>query len=71
MLSPQDIALDEAGNLKIDIKAPTPPPGEIDIVVIVRELAEPPADNAHGRRLGLPLFSISFSYTDSNNRTEA
>ncbi|QWG25019.1 glycosyltransferase [Bradyrhizobium sediminis] len=71
MLSPQDIALDEAGNLKIDIKAPTPPPGEIDIVVIVRELAEPPADNAHGRRLGLPLFSIGFNCAESNNRTEA
>ena len=71
MLSPQRYRARRAGNLTFDIKAPSPPPCETDVVVIVRELAEPSADNQPGRRLGLPLFSISFNYADSSLRTEA
>lgn len=70
MLSSTDIAID-GGKLTFNIKAPSVPPCETDVVVIVRELAEPSVNDQPGRRLGLPLFSISFNYVDSYNRSEA
>jgi hypothetical protein len=60
ILSPNDLALDDAGNIKLKIQAQSTPVGETDIVVIVRELCEPRAKSGHGRRLGLPLFSVNF-----------
>ena len=70
MLSPGDIAID-AMNLTINIKAPSAPPCETDVVVIVRQLSEPAVDNKPGRRLGLPLFSINFEHADPNLQKEA
>jgi hypothetical protein len=60
ILSPNDLALDDAGNIKLKIEAPSMRVGETDIVVIVRELCEPRAKSGPGRRLGLPLFSVDF-----------
>ena len=60
ILSPNDLALDDAGNIKLKIEAPPMRVGETDIVVIVRELCEPRAKSGPGRRLGLPLFSVDF-----------
>jgi nucleotide-diphospho-sugar transferase len=60
ILSPNDLALDDAGNLKLRIQALSTPAGETEIVVIVRELCEPRAKSGHGRRLGLPVFSVHF-----------
>jgi hypothetical protein len=62
ILSPNDLALDDAGNIKLKIEAPPMRVGETDIVVIVRELCEPRAKSGPGRRLGLPLFSVDFKY---------
>lgn len=70
LLSSTDIAIDDE-NLTFKINAPSAPPCETDVVVIVRELSEPSANDQPGRRLGLPLFSISFEYADSNHRSEA
>lgn len=70
MLSSEDIALDDAGNLRVSINAPSAQPGEIDVVVIVRELSEPDADGALGRRLGLPLFSVSLECADPGKQTQ-
>lgn len=70
MLSSSDIAID-GGNLTFNIKAPSAPPCETDVVVIVRELSEPSVNDQPGRRLGLPLFSIGFECTDSSLQPEA
>jgi hypothetical protein len=61
VLSSKDIVLDDAGNIELGIEAGSLPSGEIDIVVIVREIYEPSTGDSIGRRLGLPLFSIKFA----------
>jgi hypothetical protein len=65
MISSEDLALDDAGNIKFNIEAQAAPPGEIDVVVIARELCEPSTKCGHGRRLGLPLFSVGFECDNS------
>jgi hypothetical protein len=60
MLSPSEIELDDSGNIRLDIAPPLAREADTDIVIIVRGLSEPPVENGHGRRLGLPLFSIGF-----------
>jgi hypothetical protein len=69
LLSSQDLALDDAGNLRIDFKDPSG--GDVDVVVIVPGMSEPAVDGRPGRRLGLPLFSVRFDYADSNMQSEA
>jgi hypothetical protein len=71
MLPPQDLALDDAGNVAINIEAKSTPSGEIDVVVIVRELCEPASENGRGRRLGLPLFSVGFECEDPHKSRAA
>jgi hypothetical protein len=58
-LSSRHIALDDTGNITLSIEAAAP--GETDVVVILPELREPAASGGHGRRLGLPLFSVGFA----------
>jgi hypothetical protein len=60
LLSSGYLDYDDAGNLKLQIQPSPTFQGETDIVVIASELREPPTENAPGRRLGLPLFSIGF-----------
>jgi hypothetical protein len=60
ILPPKEIALDDIGNIRVTVKAPSAPAGETDVVVIARELCEPASENGPGRRLGLPLFSVGF-----------
>lgn len=69
VLSSQDLALDDAGDLRIDFKDPSG--GDVDVVVIVPGMSEPGVDGKPGRRLGLPLFSVRFEYADSNMQSEA
>jgi hypothetical protein len=69
VLSSRDLTLDDAGNLRIDIKDPTA--GDVDVVVIVAETSEPAVDGKPGRQLGLPLFSVRFEYADSSMESEA
>jgi hypothetical protein len=65
MVSSEDLALDDAGNIKFNIEA-TSASHEIDVVVMVRELCEPASENGRGRRLGLPLFSVGFECGNSS-----
>jgi Nucleotide-diphospho-sugar transferase len=60
MLSPNEIELDNSGNIKLNVRPPLTPEADTDIVIIVNELSEPPVENGRGRRLGLPLFSVGF-----------
>jgi hypothetical protein len=62
MLSSKDLALDDAGNIKFSIEAQAS--HEADVVVIAPELCEPSTESGHGRRLGLPLFSVGFECDD-------
>ena len=59
VLGTKDLALDDAGSITFNI-APSAPVGETDVVAIVPELREPSGKSDHGRRLGLPLFSVGF-----------
>lgn len=61
VLPPEDVLLDDTGNIQVNIETRSARAGEIDVVVIVREVCEPPTDSGPGRRLGLPLFSINFA----------
>jgi hypothetical protein len=65
--TPADLALDEAGNIKVTVEAPSAPVEEIDVVVMVRELCEPSTKSGPGRRLGLPLFSVGFECNNPQN----
>ena len=69
VLSSQDLTLDDAGNLGIDIKDSST--NDVDVVLFVPEMSEPAVDSKPGRRLGLPLFSVRFDYADSNTQSEA
>ena len=66
MLSPKDLSLDDAGNIKFDLEAKSTP-CNTEVVVIVPELCEPATERGAGRRLGLPLFSIGFECDSSGN----
>jgi hypothetical protein len=65
VLSPGELMLDDAGNIKFNIEPASATAGETDVVVIVRELREPPRENEGGRHLGLPLFSVDFTLSPS------
>jgi hypothetical protein len=64
LLPSEDFELDGIGNIKLKLQPPLALQGETDIVVIVRDLCEPSVKNGHGRRLGLPLFSVGFEPDD-------
>jgi Nucleotide-diphospho-sugar transferase/Glycosyl transferase family 2 len=64
---PKDLSLDDAGNIRVTVEAPSTPVGEVDVVVMVRELCEPSAKSEPGRRLGLPLFSVGFERDKPQN----
>ena len=57
-LSSGQVERDRDGNISFNIPAASAT--EIDVVVIVRDLCEPPGGTRPGRSLGLPLFSIAF-----------
>ena len=67
VLSSQHLALDDAGNLRVDVMAPST--GDVDVVVIVQNCPSRPSTTGPGANFGLPLFSIHFEYDDSNMRT--
>lgn len=68
VLPPEDVLLDDTGNIQVNIETRSARAGEIDVVVIVREVCEPPTDSGPGRRLGLPLFSIDFAGDEAHVR---
>jgi hypothetical protein len=58
VLSSTDLAIDGIGNIKFRVQVQPALNVETDVVIIVRELVEPSTKDGHGRRLGLPLFSV-------------
>ena len=55
----KDIAIDARGNIGFSLRHDPDQAVESDIFVITAELREPSTGNIAGRRLGLPLFSVS------------
>jgi hypothetical protein len=56
------VARDDAGNITLRFETPVTSSGVAEIVLIAPELIEPCVAGEPGRRLGLPLFSLTIAF---------